>query len=109
MGLQPGRKNQVLAECRRIFVNREAGTIRCNLEQHPTRLEKVDGLEPEPVDDFSRSAASAIDSLAYLELRFVIRYAPGHMMYSAGSPASAICFSDFASLQVASRTAAANR
>src|SRR3954466_4090503 len=90
MRLQPRRQHEVLAERGRIFVDGEARTVGSDLEQHPAGLQKVDRLEPEPIDDFGWSPPSAIDPLADLELGLVVRHAPGNVMYSAGSPPSAV-------------------
>src|SRR3954468_9837091 len=109
MGLQPRRKHKVLAERRRVFIDSESGAIGCDLEQHSARLEKVDRLEPEPVDDFGWPTPRTIDSLANFELRLVVGHSPSNVVHAAGSPATAIRISGFANLQIASGAATADR
>src|SRR5436305_1174851 len=90
----------MLAQRRRIFVDRETGTVGSKLDQHTARLEKVDRLEPEAVDYFSGPTTSALDARTNDELRRVIGNAPRDVMNSTNSPATAFGIWNLANLQI---------
>ena len=88
----------MLAERGRIFVHGKSRTVGGDLEQNSAWLQEIDRLEPEPVDYLGRPSPRVLDSLAHLELGFVIGDAPGDMMHAAGSPATALGVGNLADL-----------
>src|SRR5215213_9494192 len=73
--LEPRRQHELLAQMLERFVSGEARTFRRQLEQHSPRLEEIDRLEPEAVDDFGRATIRTRDSLANFQLDALIRHA----------------------------------
>ncbi len=59
---QPWRQDEAFAKPRRIFVDREARAVGCELEQHSAGLLEVDRLEPETIDDRRRMRSCALDT-----------------------------------------------
>src|SRR5436190_4913003 len=102
--LEPRRQHQRLAEMRRIFVNREAGTVGGQLEQHATRLLEVDRLEPEAIDDGRRMVARRLDARSHLVLLLVVIDAPGEMMHAADAPCPAAPFGRLLDVEDARRS-----
>src|SRR3712207_1582137 len=60
--LEPRRQDQRLAEMCRIFIDREARSIRGQFEQNTARFLEVDRLEPEAVDHRRRMRAARGDT-----------------------------------------------
>src|SRR5947209_10243661 len=98
----------MLAERGRVFVNGEARSVRGDLEQHAAGLEKVDRLEPESVDYFSRPAMSARDFLTHQELCVIVGHAPRNMMHPADPPATTGRVGNLTQLHVAPRSTTGN-
>src|SRR3954464_11672625 len=72
-----------------IFVDREAGAARGDLEQHAAGLLEVHRLEPEPIDHVGGVSARALDLRAHGELLVEIVDRPGEMMDRADAPGAA--------------------
>ena len=76
------------------------------LEQHAARLEKIDRLEPESIDDLRRTTIRRGNTLAHAKLDRVVRHAPRHVMHRADAPRSARLVRHLADLDVLARSAA---
>src|SRR5512142_532985 len=84
----------------RLLVGGEARAFGRELEQHATRLEEVDGLEPKSVDHFRRPTTRLGDPVANLELHALVGNAPGNVMHGAHAPRAAWCVRCLAHLDV---------
>src|SRR5689334_11247241 len=104
--LEGGREDQPLAEMLRILVELEAGTERCDLEQHADRLAEVDRAEPETVDHGRRPSAGgahAVDPAGVL----VGRRRPRDVVNRAGAADASLVRRRVVHVEATPRVAAA--
>src|SRR5437763_10657394 len=98
----------MLAKGGGILIDGKSRSVGGDLEQHPTRLEEINRLEPEPIDDFCRATSRTINSRADLELGLVIGHPPGDVVYAPGAPAAPVCVGNFFDLEISARPATAD-
>ena len=107
-GSSHGGSTSCSPRCSSIFIGGEARSFGRELEQHAARLEKVDRLEPESIDDFRRPTVRFGDALAHFELDAFVGDAPRDVMHRAYAPCAARRVRQLADLDVLARAAAAN-
>src|SRR5437764_178144 len=88
---------------RGILIDREAGTIRRELEQHAARLLEVDRLEPEAIDYGRRMMPRRFDPRSHLVLMLLVVHAPREVMDAADAPRAAAPFGRLANVEHARR------
>ena len=86
MAFEPGRQDERLAQGRRILVDRKAGAVGRELEQHPTGFLEVNRLEPESIDYLSRTPPCGLDQPPHSLLMGGVIHPPGQMMNAADTP-----------------------
>src|SRR4051812_12301935 len=93
---------------RGIFVHGKSGAFRRKLEENAARFREIDGLEPETIDDRSRTRTAVVDAIAHCELMRFIVHPPGQVMNAAGSPRSTASHWHLANIDVIARFSVAN-
>jgi hypothetical protein len=86
LGFEPRRQHQMLTEMLRVLVNRKTRPIRRQLEENPSWLAEVDGLEPEAVNLWRGLKSYLPDLPLKRHLLFGVAHAPRDMVDRAGPP-----------------------
>ena len=86
------------------FVDREPGTVGCQLEEHAARLLEVHRLEPEAIDHRRGMMARRFDTRSHLVLMLLIVYAPREVVDAADAPRAAPALRCFAHVEHARRS-----
>src|SRR5688572_14115744 len=83
MALEEGWQHDFLTQCVRIFINGEAGTVRCNLEKHAVRLSEIKTAEPVAIDLAAVGNAKRIQPFGPRMVLFLRGRTERHVMHTA--------------------------